>query len=122
MWGQAEIPSLPFHGPGMDVSEGVIDVGVNERYSLTISTSITASNPIEVQIKRINEAMRQWLRARADGCGRLVISIAADPPQTQHILSWAIRLVDQNIPEALLSGSFKSNFFFAMVRASNLTE
>jgi hypothetical protein len=93
-------PPFLFHGPGMDVSEGVIEVGVDERYSLTISTSITASNPIEVQIKRVNEAMRRWLRARVDGCGRLVISIAADPTEAQHILSWAIRLVDQNIPEA----------------------
>ena len=84
------------------MSEGVIEQDGAERYALTISTQLTSANPIETQIRHVNEAMLRWIRARGSECGRVIISVAAEQPQEQHITSWIIRLKNQNILERQL--------------------
>lgn len=96
-----KLKSAPFtfQAAGMEVTEGVIDINGEERYALTISTSVTSAHPVESQIRRVNEAMRSWLRQRGSECGRLIISFDTDRSQEHQLVSWTIRLVNQNIPE-----------------------
>lgn len=100
----ARLKSKPFtfQREGIEVSEGTVGVNGKELYILNVSTSITAANPIQAQIKRVNEAMRSWLRERQDDCGRLIISVDAERADEQKIASWVMRLISQNIPEAAI--------------------
>ena len=80
--------------------EGTRIVGNSERYGLSISTIINEANPITAEIRHINEAMVNWLRARKGQCESLTIVYGARPELQDDIVHETRRLVEQDLPEA----------------------
>ena len=78
------------------VNEGSKGV-FRRRYSLAISTVISQDNPIEQEIRHINEAMLNWVRKRRDRCEMLCLVFEAIPAEHDSILQSVLRLVEQDV-------------------------
>jgi hypothetical protein len=71
-------------------------------YRLTITTLPAApSEPLSSHVRKINEVMLRWLRLRGLECESITFVFPAQTADREaEIVSWAIKLVNQNIPEA----------------------
>jgi hypothetical protein len=81
------------------VFEGSRTVGADHWYALAISTSIDSANPIESEIRHINEAIINWVRSRGPRCESLSILYRAATADVDQILSRTKDLMNQDIPE-----------------------
>jgi hypothetical protein len=88
-----------FRSDGMAAAEVLTRIAGKDRYQLNLSTTVNAAHPIESHIRQVNEAIVRWVRWRGTEGGRIVANFTTEPEQDQQILSWMLRLANQQIPE-----------------------
>ena len=84
------------------VTEGSRGV-FSKKYGLGISTVIDDENPIEKEIRHVNEAMINWFKSRGTKCGEMVFVFLSDPSLHDSIMAHIERLIDQDFEYANLA-------------------
>jgi len=80
------------------VNEGSKSVGLSSvGYGLSLSTVIDVENPIESEIRHVNEAIVNWLNSRESACVDMALVFIASDVLHDEIVATVTRLFGQDI-------------------------
>ncbi len=81
----------------MKVMEGSKKSGLfSKDYSLAITCVISAENPIDSEIRHVNEAMINWFNSRRKSCKAMVLVYLAEPAFHEAIVTRTSDMLNQN--------------------------